>query len=105
MPHAETHAIILAHSVAYNAAATPEGTARLADALGAPDAARGIFDLLKIVGTPTALKDLGFKEDDIADAARITLEKPFHNAEPVTEERLTALLTNAFHGNVPQAID
>ena len=104
MPHAETHAIILAHSVAYNAAATPEGTSRLADALGSPNAAQAIFDLLEIVGAPTALKDLGFKEDDIAEAARITLEKPFHNAEPVTEERLTALLTNAFHGRAPQAI-
>lgn len=104
MPHAESHAIILAHTVAYNAAATPEGTMRLAEAMKADNAANAIYELLKVIGGPTSLKDIGFKEADIDRAAEITLENAFHNAEPVTTERLQKLLNNAFHGKPPQAI-
>ena len=35
LPHAETHAIVLPHAVAYNAPAAPEAMARIARALGA----------------------------------------------------------------------
>src|SRR4051812_240913 len=41
LPHAETHAVVLPHAVAYNAPATPDAVARVARALGAADGARG----------------------------------------------------------------
>lgn len=104
MPHAETHAVILPHSVAYNAAATPEGSARLAAAMGADNAAAAIYNLMQKLGLPLGLKDLGFKETDLDQAVAVTLEKPFHNAEPVTAHRLRALLQNAYEGLPPQAI-
>lgn len=104
MPHAETHAVILPHSVAYNTAATPEGSGRLAEAMGSDNAADAIYGLMKKLDLPLGLKDLGFSEADIDKAAEITLEKPFHNAEPVSYERLRILLRNAYDGTPPQAI-
>ncbi len=104
MPHAETHAVILPHSVAYNAAATPDGSARLAAAMGAANAADAIYNLMKKLSLPLGLKDLGFKEADLDQATEVTLEKPFHNAEPVTAKRLRVLLQNAYDGVRPRPI-
>ena len=103
-PHAETHAILLPHSIAYNAAATKAGTTKLAAAMNTENAPQAIFNLLQTIGGPTALKDIGVKEDDLDRAAQMTLEKPFHNAEPVTAPRLRQLLQNAYEGRPPQAI-
>lgn len=102
-PHAETHTILLPHSVAYNAAAVPEGTRQLAQALGVKDAAAGLFELAKVVGAPTSLKAIGFKEADLDRAAAIATEKPLNNPEPVTEARIRRLLEDAFHGFEPSS--
>jgi maleylacetate reductase len=103
-PHAETHTILLPHCVAYNAAATAAGTQQLAEALGVSNAAQGIFDLAKAVGAPTALRDIGITQADLDRAAAIATESPVNNPEPVTTERVRALLENAWHGSVPVPI-
>ncbi len=100
-PHAETHTVLLPHSVAYNAGARPAATRRIAEALGVNDAATGLFDLAGNLGAPTALKDIGVTETDLDEAAAVTVEKPINNPEPVTREKVRALLENAFHGNPP----
>lgn len=102
--HAETHTILLPHCVAYNAAATVEGTRRLAQAMGVEDAAVGIFQLAQTLGAPTALKEIGIHESDLDKAAAVATEAPLHNPEPVTTERVRILLENAFHGYSPRPI-
>jgi maleylacetate reductase len=47
LPHAQTHAIVLPHATAYNAAAAPEAMMRIARALGAPNTAFGLYDLVR----------------------------------------------------------
>ena len=103
-PHAETHTILLPHSVAYNAGARPEATRRIAEALGVGDAATGLFELAGNLGAPTALKDIGIEEADLDEAATVALEKPVNNPEPVTRERIRALLDNAWRGHPPQPV-
>ena len=103
-PHAETHTVLLPHSVAYNAAARPEATQRIAEAMGVGNAATGLFDLAGKLGAPTALKDIGVKQTDLDEAAAVTVEGPFNNPEPVTRERVRALLENAWHGYPPSAV-
>ncbi len=100
-PHAETHAILLPHSVAYNAKATADGSQAVADAMGVTDAAIGIRDLALKVGAPTALKDIGISEQDIGKAVEIVLGMDFHNPEPITETRLRHMMENAYHGREP----
>lgn len=103
MPHAETHAILLAHSVAYNAAATPVGTEKLGDALNSDNAALAIFNLVERLKGPKSLQEIGFNEQDIDRAAEITLESVFSNPEPVTVDKLKKLLRNAYEGTAPQS--
>ena len=103
-PHAETHTILLPHSVAYNANAVPEGTRKIAAAMGVDDAATGLFELAGTIGVPTALKDIGVVETDLDEAAAVTVETPVNNPEPVTGERVRALLENAYHGYPPRPV-
>ena len=100
-PHAETHTVLLPHSIAYNADAAAEGTELLATALGVENAARGIYDLAKALGAPSALKELGVHEADLDQAADITVAAVFENPAPVTQAGVRALLDNAFQGHPP----
>lgn len=101
-PHAETHAIVLPHSVAFNARAAADGSAKLARALGVQDAALGLFELAKGLGVPTALSEIGVNQADLDTVAELATEKPVNNAGPVTHENVRALLDNAFHGSPPR---
>lgn len=102
-PHAETHAVLLAHCVAYNASATKEGTHKVAQAMNVADAALGIYDLAKAVGAPTTLKEIGIEYDDLGKAVSVAMEMSMVNPEPVTAERLRQLLENAYYGHMPKA--
>ncbi len=101
LPHAETHTIILPHATAYNAPAEPEAMARIAAALGAESAARGLYDLAGRLGAPLALRDLGMKEQDIDRAVREATENPYWNPRPIEPEPIRALIARAWAGDVP----
>ena len=45
LDHARTHAVATPYAVGFNAAAAPDAVARIARALGAKNAARGLYDL------------------------------------------------------------
>jgi alcohol dehydrogenase class IV len=100
LPHAETHAVVLPHAVRYNQAAAPEAMARIARALGVPDAARGIYDLEQAIGLPTSLAALGMKEADVERAARLAAATPYPNPRKVEYEPVLALLRSAFEGSL-----
>lgn len=102
LPHAETHTIVLPHAVAYNAAAARGAMRRIAAALGAQDAAQGLYDLARSVGAPAALKDLGMKADAIGRAVELALASPYYNPAPLRAEGLRRLLENAFEGRRPE---
>ena len=100
LPHAETHAILLPHVLAFNAPATPDTVARLRGALG-DDPAAALFDLGPKLHTPPGLRSLGMKEDRLDDAARLGCESPPANPRAVERRALRALLDDAFHGRRP----
>lgn len=97
-PHAETHAILLPHSVAAFAQAAPDAARRIAQALGAAAAAEGLFDLVRTLGRVTALKDLGVRSTDLDEVAALA------NPEPLSREQVRALLENAHQGRAPQPV-
>ncbi len=103
-PHAETHAALLPHSVAYNAEAAAAGTQKVAEALGVVDAPLGIYEFAKRLGAPTALGQLGVAESDLDKVAEMTTQAPFHNPERVTVDRIRALLQDAFEGSPPPRV-
>jgi alcohol dehydrogenase class IV len=103
LPHAEIHAIVLPHAIAYNRAAAPPAMARIASALGADDAADGLYDLAARLGAPLALEEIGLKEQDLDQAAEIATRNPYYNPRPVGREGIRRLLDDAFHGRRPAA--
>ncbi|MEU6432491.1 maleylacetate reductase [Microbispora sp. NPDC046973] len=99
LPHAQTHAVVLPHVLAFNAPGAPEAERRIAAAFGAATAVEGLAALRAEVGAPRALKDYGMPEEGITKAvAPIMAAVPAGNPTPVTEENLTALLRTAWEG-------
>lgn len=102
LPHAELHTVVLPHAVAFNAPALPEVMARVARALTAGEAATGVFDLARAIGAPTALRDIGMREEDLEEAVGLVLEAaPADNPRPVDEDGVRGLLRDAFLGRRP----
>jgi maleylacetate reductase len=101
MPHAPTHTVILPHATAYNRDAAPDAMRIAADALGATDAAQGIFDLIETIGAPTSLKEIGMPEDGLDKAADIAVQNPYWNPRPIERDAIRELLDNAYHGRRP----
>src|SRR5438067_10350713 len=50
LPHAEVHTVILPHAIAFNSQAAPEAMRVSAEALGAENAAQGVYDLAVRIG-------------------------------------------------------
>jgi maleylacetate reductase len=104
LPHAETHTVILPHVVAFNEEAIPEVMQRVARALGAEEAAAGLYDLAKRIGAPTALEDVGMREENLDEAVTLVLEEaPRENPRPVDEVGIRELLEDAYAGRRPAA--
>jgi len=101
LPHAETHTILLPHTLAYNEAAAPVAIQRIASALGVEDTAHGLFEYIGRLGAPRALKDIGMQHDGIDHASDLATLNPYPNPEPVTKAGIRALLERAFDGLPP----
>jgi alcohol dehydrogenase class IV len=103
LPHAETHAVMLAHTAAYNAPNTQNAMTRAAKALDTDDVGAALWQLAKRIGAPTALKDLGMVEADIDKATDIALKNPYWNPRPLTETGIRELIRRAWAGDPPKA--
>ncbi|MEU8945828.1 maleylacetate reductase and hydroxyquinol 1,2-dioxygenase domain-containing protein [Streptomyces sp. NPDC048489] len=102
LPHAETHTVLLPHVLAYNAPSAPDVMRRIARALGAPDAASGVYDLVTSLGGPTSLRDLGMPESGLDRAAELAVVTPYPNPRDLTADGVRGLLTDAWNGRRPQ---
>ena len=102
LPHAETHAIILPHAVAYNAAAAPDAMMRLGRALGVADPAAGLFALGRRLGIQQSLRAIGMPEDGLDRAADLAVAKPYWNPRPVERDAIRRLLARAWAGEAPE---
>jgi alcohol dehydrogenase class IV len=101
LPHAETHAIVLPHAVAYNAVAAPEAMARIARALRTSSAAQGLYELRQQLALPRALADIGMSEAGIERAADLAVQSPYANPRPVDRASLREVIVAAWRGDVP----
>lgn len=102
LPHAETHAVLLPHSVAFNETAAPAANARIAAAVGGTVAATAIWDLGRRLDLPASLAELGLHAGDIAAAAGDVAATPPSNPARVTEQGVAQLLEDALAGRPPR---
>lgn len=101
LPHADTHAILLAHTVAYNAQAAADMLAPATD-MFTGSLAEGLYDFAKSLGAPLALKELGLAETDLDKAANLAVQDPYWNPRPVEREAVRDLLQRAWSGTRPE---
>jgi alcohol dehydrogenase class IV len=101
LPHAEVHTVILPHATAFNRDAAPAAMRLAARALGAADAAQGLYDLAVRISAPTSLREIGMPEDGLDRAAALATTNPYYNPRPVDYEGIRALLENAYQGRRP----
>jgi maleylacetate reductase len=99
-PHAETHAILLPHTTAFNAVAVPELLKPISDTFGAAPGG-GLWDFAKSVDAPLRLADLGLTESDLDRAADIAVKNPYANPRPFGRADIRALLQAAYEGSRP----
>lgn len=105
LPHAEMHTVVLPHAVAFNEPAIPGILDRVARALGTKEgASTGLHELAESIGAPTALKEIGMKEEAVDEAVGLVLEAvPEDNPRPVDEAGIRGILEGAFAGRRPEA--
>jgi maleylacetate reductase len=99
-PHAETHAIMLPYTVAFNEEAVPELLAPAADHFGG-HLGRGLWDFARSVGAPASLAELGLTAADLDRAAELATKTPYQNPRPVDRLAIRALLQQAHEGRRP----
>ncbi len=103
LPHAETHAVILPHAIAYNEAAVPDQLAPLADVFGTSTASAGLAGFAQSLGAPTSLRALGLSEAQLARAEELAMSRPYWNPRPLEQTALRGLLRRAWAGDTPAA--
>jgi len=101
LPHAETHSIVLPHAMQYNRDAAPDAMRRVARAIEAVDAPRGVYELEMRLGLPMKLAEIGLKKDDLERAARIAADAPYPNPRKVEYAPVLELLQHAYEGRRP----
>jgi maleylacetate reductase len=100
-PHAETHAILLPYTTAYNEAAVPDLLAPIAAAFGGGSAAGGLWDFASSIGSPLSLRDVGIAEGDLDRAAAIAVKNAYPNPRPIDAASIRELLQAAWDGSRP----
>jgi maleylacetate reductase len=101
LPHAETHAVILPHAIAFNARAAAKELEPVARIFGDPSPGKALYAFAKRLGAPMALRDLGMAEQDLDKAAEIATAKPYWNPQAVTKDDIATLLAAAWRGDPP----
>lgn len=101
LPHAETHAVILAHAIGYNAAAVPALLAPVTEIFGGMNPGMAIYNFATAMKAPLALRDIGMKEADLDRAADLATQNPYWNPRPVERASVRALLQAAWAGDAP----
>jgi maleylacetate reductase len=101
LPHAEVHAVVLPYAAAFNSGYAPAALSRVAAALGSPDAAGGLWDLGRRLGTPASLAALGFPPSSVDQAAELVVAGAPINPRPVDRDGIRALLRAACAGERP----
>jgi maleylacetate reductase len=105
LAHAQTHAIMLPYVLAFNAPGAPDAARQIGQALAGAglagnDPAAALQRLAGQLGLPRGLREIGFREEQIAEAARlIEPVVPADNPVPADAAALRALLRRAWAGD------
>jgi maleylacetate reductase len=101
LPHAELHAVVLPHAIAFNAPAIAEAAARIARAVAgdrSAPAGAALQALARRCGAPMSLHSIGMRREDLPRAAALACQNAYWNPRPFEQAQILALLERAFDG-------
>lgn len=99
LPHAQTHAIVLPHVLAFNAPHARDAARRIARALRAADPVARLRELSANLGIPAGLRDLGMTEEQVDEAAALVeTSVPPSNPRKTDRAMLRELIDAAWAG-------
>ncbi|MBO9357919.1 iron-containing alcohol dehydrogenase [Bordetella petrii] len=101
LPHAETHAIVLPHALAYNLPYAAPAERLLQEVTGSSDVPSALYDLARNAGAPLSLAEIGMRPEDIPRVRDLALRDQYPNPRPLESDALETLLVNAFRGRRP----
>ncbi len=84
VPHGNTSSVLLPAVLSWNAQATPNQQHLISDALGCPGApaAKTVKALIKDLGQPTRLQDVGISRSDFGKIAKLAVNHPVVKTNP-----------------------
>jgi maleylacetate reductase len=100
-PHAETHAILLPYTTAFNEQAIPDLLRPIVEAFRSDSAGGGLWDFARSVGSPLSLKAIGLREADLDRATAIAVKNAYANPRAIDRESIRELLQAAWDGRRP----
>ncbi|CCD99835.1 maleylacetate reductase [Bradyrhizobium sp. STM 3809] len=95
-PHAQTHAILLPHTIGFNAAVAGDLLAPISAALGGATPGKALHRFAARLGAPTRLRDFGLTEADLDRAAAIAVKNTYANPRAFGQAEIRALLQDAW---------
>jgi alcohol dehydrogenase class IV len=98
LPHAPTHAVVLPYAMAYNEPAALAAMSRIGEAVNSDHAPSAVQSLVRNLGGPTRLRDIGFASAGVRRAAELAVDRPYPNPREVTSAGITQLLERALGG-------
>ena len=99
LPHAATHTVVLPYAMAYNAQAAPRAMSLIAAAIERDQAPSGVQALIRELGGPTSLREIGLASGDIDRAADLAVARAYPNPRELTRAGITELLQHAYAGD------
>ncbi|MFD1561083.1 maleylacetate reductase [Paraburkholderia silviterrae] len=100
VPHGESNCVVLPHVLAYNAPAIPQACAAMESVMGVHPAV-ALQRLVRELGAPVALSELGVPAERIAAIASESFHHIDHNPFPIDEAAVLGLLQAAWSGLEP----
>ena len=100
LPHAETHAILLPHTIAYNAISEAKRLSPLKEIFG-DNPGQALYKFCNSLKAPIALRDLGLNEEDLDLASDIAIKNPYWNPREFNRDSIRKIFQNAWEGKCP----
>lgn len=102
LPHAETHAVLLPHALAYNLPYAPDAQRTLDRVFAGSDSPQAIAEFARRLGLPGSLRDLKLPESALEYAADLAVRSPYPNPRPLERDPLREMLGRAWAGATPR---
>jgi maleylacetate reductase len=105
LPHAQMHAVLLPHALAYNLSCAPDARESLSRVLNDKEPAVALEHFARSLQLPRSLRELGMPRDAVDRAADLATRNSYPNPRPIEREAIRGMLLRAWAGDLPSAAE